>query len=207
MRRYGNEPMVKTPTALLRNPAISSHSAVLYGLIAVYLSIEHTNPNHRRLALDMGVSVPTVRRALKELVDAGWVQVRPDVDVRGQRVASIYRLMDEDGSPLFEAVNRFFPEDEKRFVYFIQRGEDGPIKIGVSVDVAGRLRTLRAASQEPLVLLGTLPGGAGLEQALHDRFRDQRVRGEWFRPSPELLRLACGGEHLASTRIRGGDET
>lgn len=77
-------------------------------------------------------------------------------------------------------------------MYFIQRGEHGPIKIGVSTDVTGRLRSLQVGFLDPLVLLGTLPGGADLEQALHDRFRDQRVEGEWFRPSPELLRLARG---------------
>jgi DNA-binding transcriptional MocR family regulator len=146
--------MVRIPVRLLESATISSHAVCLYGIIASYLSIERTNPSHRHLAHDMGVSMPTVRRALNEIVDAGWVLVKPTVDVRGLRIGSIYTLLGEQGDPPVKSSDDSFGGEMKRSVYFIQRGEDGPIKIGVSADVAGRLRMLQAASREPLVLLG-----------------------------------------------------
>ncbi|MDA8345729.1 MAG: GIY-YIG nuclease family protein [Thermaerobacter sp.] len=199
--RYGDAAVVTAPVQILESATLSSHAVRLYGLIASCLSIERTNPSRRHLAEDMGVSMPTVGRALRELVAVGLVQVRPIVDVRGLRIGSVYTLLREQGDPLLQSSDDKFDGETKRSMHFIQR-EGGGIKIGVSADVAGRLRMLQAASTERLVLLGTHPGGADLERALHDRSRDQRVRGEWFRPSPEPLRLACGGEHLASTRIQ-----
>ena len=154
VRRYSGAPMVRIPVRLLESATISSHAVCLYGIIASYLSIERTNPSHRHLAHDMGVSMPTVRRALNEIVDAGWVLVKPTVDVRGLRIGSIYTLLGEQGDPPVKSSDDSFGGEMKRSVYFIQRGEDGPIKIGVSADVAGRLRMLQAASREPLVLLG-----------------------------------------------------
>lgn len=72
-------------------------------------------------------------------------------------------------------------------VYFIQRGHDGPIKIGRSVDVLARLRSLQTGCAEELRILGvTILGGAALESRLHRVFAADRMSGEWFKPS-ELL--------------------
>lgn len=75
-------------------------------------------------------------------------------------------------------------------VYFVQRGEDGPIKIGRSRNVVSRLSSLRGSCPDPLRLLGTLDEGSGVEEStIHARFDSARVRrrGEWFKPVPELL--------------------
>lgn len=71
------------------------------------------------------------------------------------------------------------------FVYFIQRREHGVIKIGQARDVASRLRSLQTASPEPLHLLATSQRHD--ERELHSFFQRERLRGEWFRPSPRLL--------------------
>lgn len=78
---------------------------------------------------------------------------------------------------------------EKRVghVYFIQMGEDGPIKIGYSLDPEKRLATLQTSSPEPLSLLVTIKGGKTLEKSLHDRFAAHHKRGEWYEPVPNLL--------------------
>jgi Meiotically up-regulated gene 113 len=73
-------------------------------------------------------------------------------------------------------------------VYFVQVGEDGPIKIGHTFrPIEERLRDLRNASPYRLRLLLMLPGQRDDEQALHQRFAAARLEGEWFRPVPELL--------------------
>ena len=72
-------------------------------------------------------------------------------------------------------------------VYFIQAGDGGPIKIGRAVDVIRRLHGLQAASWEELRLLSAT--GAVTEREMHQRFASLRIRGEWFKPSVELLEL------------------
>lgn len=69
--------------------------------------------------------------------------------------------------------------------YFIG-GAEGAIKIGFSVDVASRLRTLRASSPIPLGVLATAPGGATRETAYHYQFAEHRLHGEWFARCPEI---------------------
>ena len=81
---------------------------------------------------------------------------------------------------------------KERFVYFVQQGADGPIKIGTAVDVVKRLDHLMAANSAELVVRAIIPGGAEIEGELHIRFARHVIRGEWFRPDPEIV------EYMAS---------
>ena len=69
--------------------------------------------------------------------------------------------------------------------YFVQVGDDGPIKIGSTRNLAVRLRTLCAMFPMPLKLLGIMYGD--VEERCHARFSAFRIRGEWFAPSPVVL--------------------
>lgn len=76
---------------------------------------------------------------------------------------------------------------DKRSVYFIQ-ATDGLIKIGVAGSPEDRLRTLQTMSPVPLKLRLVLPGGGAQREAeLHERFREHRSHGEWFRPASDLI--------------------
>ena len=75
------------------------------------------------------------------------------------------------------------------WLYFLQAGFDGPIKIGLTHRVRRRRMALQVANATPLTLLVDVPGTAAEERRLHDRFGAARIRGEWFRPTPELLEL------------------
>ena len=72
-------------------------------------------------------------------------------------------------------------------VYFIQSADDGSIKIGTSKDVPGRIRSIVWETKRQLTLLAMMSGDRDIEQSLHRRFAHARIRGEWFRPVPELL--------------------
>ena len=72
------------------------------------------------------------------------------------------------------------------FVYFIS-AHTGPIKIGFSVHPEKRLATMQTGAVEPYYLLATCPGSMETEKAYHRRFREHRVRGEWFSGSREIL--------------------
>lgn len=74
-------------------------------------------------------------------------------------------------------------------VYFIRRGDSGPVKIGFSANVRKRIRSLQTGSAEPLKLLAVAEGGEQTERFLHEQFARHRLEGEWFSPDASLLAL------------------
>ena len=65
-----------------------------------------------------------------------------------------------------------------------------PLKIGVATDIASRIASMRTANSRELVLLGILlDAGPDEERSLHQRWSHIRIRGEWFRDTPELRRF------------------
>ena len=74
-------------------------------------------------------------------------------------------------------------------VYFIQAGPKGPIKIGTALRPMDRLRELQVGNPFKLVLLAVIEGHAVVERELHAQFAVHRLRGEWFAPVPELIKL------------------
>jgi hypothetical protein len=72
-------------------------------------------------------------------------------------------------------------------VYFIGRGEDGPIKIGIAHDPEKRRIDLQVAVPEELYILAAFRGDIAVERMLHAIFEPDHIRGEWFRRSPALV--------------------
>lgn len=79
------------------------------------------------------------------------------------------------------------PANRNGFVYFVQRGEDGPIKIGWSQDVTRRIGELQVANAERLFLLGAIPGTMKDETKTHKRFIHLRINAEWFQSCEEIV--------------------
>ena len=72
-------------------------------------------------------------------------------------------------------------------IYFIQQGNNGPVKVGRSCDVSSRMASLQTANPVPLRLLATVPEDETLTEAsVHQRFCHIRLEGEWFEPTHEL---------------------
>ncbi len=72
-------------------------------------------------------------------------------------------------------------------VYFVQQGNDGPIKIGASRNFDKRLKKLRTHSPVGIRVLGTFPGGFEAERDLHHELAAHQLEGEWFSPTTEVL--------------------
>jgi hypothetical protein len=88
-------------------------------------------------------------------------------------------------------------------IYFIGCTETFRVKIGFTTgNVFERLAKLQTGSPTHLAYLGSLPGTLADERNLHSRFARDRVRGEWFRVSPQLrehlnfVAYYCGGSRL-----------
>ena len=78
------------------------------------------------------------------------------------------------------------------YLYFIQAGENGPIKIGVTDNIEKRLVTLQTGNYEKLKVIFTFETeepeeSRKWERIFHRQFRHQRLNGEWFRPDKYLL--------------------
>lgn len=76
----------------------------------------------------------------------------------------------------------------QQVVYFMQAGEDGPIKIGIASNLERRLFELQQGHYETLRILASTPGGLSLEREYHRDFAGDRIRGEWFRNSDRIQR-------------------
>ena len=78
-------------------------------------------------------------------------------------------------------------------IYFIQLDipkQDGPIKIGYSNNTKGvfhRLYKHQVSSPYNVKLKLILPGGKEIEKKIHSFFRQEKIRGEWFSPSDDLI--------------------
>jgi hypothetical protein len=83
----------------------------------------------------------------------------------------------------------------KGWIYFLQFGNEGPIKVGRSSDPGARAQELNVASPVELVLLGAMRTTNAVceERTLHERLAAFYVRGEWFERAAvlaEMKRLA-----------------
>lgn len=107
-------------------------------------------------------------------------------------------------------------------IYFVQVGDDGPIKIGYSTNPARRLAALQASHPEVLHLIGLTQGSQLEEDRLHEQLAQWRIRGEWYaataavlaeiaeplaRVADDLERAVVAREHLDSAIafFRGAD--
>lgn len=76
-------------------------------------------------------------------------------------------------------------------VYFIETEGTSPVlvKIGYSTDFAQRLGHLRTACPFKLKLWFAVEGEFDLEKMFHERFREDRYRGEWFIKSESMTQF------------------
>lgn len=99
-----------------------------------------------------------------------------------------------------KAIKRKHSDNGTCTVYFIQMGEDGPIKIGKTIfDIGTRLNSLQTGNPfklKVLSYLGDVP--EILEKQLHIYFSEHRMEGEWFKPFPEILEFA---EHIKNGKL------
>ena len=73
-------------------------------------------------------------------------------------------------------------------VYFMQNVENKQIKIGVSIHPEIRRKQIITEVKNYIKILHIIPSaGYDQEQFLHEKFREFRIRGEWFKPDSVLL--------------------
>lgn len=81
--------------------------------------------------------------------------------------------------------------EEVLYVYLIQAGENGPVKIGATTDPRKRLIGLQVGHYEVLRILAIIPDSVAREAQLHEWFKADHIRGEWFRFSDAIQTFAA----------------
>jgi hypothetical protein len=73
------------------------------------------------------------------------------------------------------------------YVYFVQLGNSGDIKIGFSTNIKKRMHTLQTSTPENIQLLGFIAGELPTEKMIHEKFRMLRKKGEWFQCHSSII--------------------
>lgn len=68
--------------------------------------------------------------------------------------------------------------ERPKYTYLMRDSNTGMTKIGSAVDCIRREGTLQ--SEKPSISLLATCNGADIERELHRKYRDKRIRGEWF---------------------------
>lgn len=101
---------------------------------------------------------------------------------------------------------------EKHYVYFI--GAVNPntesleaIKIGISEDPVKRLQSMTTDNHLPLVLMSTIEcttenTALAVEKRYHDKYKESRIKGEWFSITPNLIKDICQSDQYKRRRPR-----
>lgn len=93
--------------------------------------------------------------------------------------------------PRFAIVRALARPETATYVYFIQAGERGPIKIGVASNPYTRLDSLQTGNPYLLRLIAAFAGGYPDEARLHREFERERLESEWFRASKRVVAMAA----------------
>ena len=75
------------------------------------------------------------------------------------------------------------------YIYFIQAGEGGPIKVGfTSMKPERRISHIQTGCPWPIKVIGLIEGDAADEKRIHKQLAPYKTKGEWFSPVAEVLR-------------------
>jgi hypothetical protein len=88
---------------------------------------------------------------------------------------------------------------ESAGVYLVGAVEAKAVKIGYSARPLVRLSQIQTGSPFVVELLSVIDGDVGTEAVAHSKFRKYRMRGEWFKWSPEIIEWF---DEKASSRIQ-----
>ena len=94
----GRPPFVQIPEQLVLDPLISPQASRVYSILAHHVNRTSGTawPSVKSLGAYMGIKhLPTVRKYLNELAEAGWIEWRQRAHETGRQTSNLYRLFHE----------------------------------------------------------------------------------------------------------------
>ena len=73
---------------------------------------------------------------------------------------------------------------KSKYLYFAACGD--AVKIGVSSDPQGRIKSLQTGAPGTISILATIPDAGDRECEIHRRLSHLNIQGEWFRHTEEV---------------------
>ncbi len=156
---------------------------------------KHGLGNHRSVQLSYGVDTAAGQ---KQAVSDGQPHTQPTPGVTATLQTStppsadaplsgcaVGEIVEVDGA-FFEVTPPRELPDYGPTVYAV-RADNGLIKIGFSSNLRRRARQLQTASGRGVQCIAFAVGGKAEEARLHLRLKGSHERGEWFRPTKEVL--------------------
>lgn len=122
----------------------------------------------------------TMVRYYLDLLDGSLESVEPHARIRAREAVEQERSRADFFARLDAERADGKSKDRKVFVYFLSAEEAGVVKIGVTDDLDRRIGSITRMSPLPLELLLAIPGDHKVESQMHERFKAQRLHGEWF---------------------------
>lgn len=120
----------------------------------------------------------TLKQRLEELASPSPPVAPPSVRADGSSTST----------PMRSALLRKRSRHADGVIYFIQEGEDGPVKIGwTSMSPEQRLYSMQTGNPRDLRVIAWAPGSQDYEKKFHEQLGFARIRGEWFHPHPAVL--------------------
>ena len=104
-------------------------------------------------------------------------------DVHGWRDFA-RRFFLKNGPARVPGPSKKYPENGA--LYFL-KDRHGAIKIGATTNFPKRLKELSYRMREALTVLCVVDGASNQERDYQKRFREHRIKGEWFHPHPDIL--------------------
>jgi len=136
--------------------------------------------SNQQIKMDVSLGLITKNKCPKPLQDlyAGYIS-NGILFLKGSVVLYFYNLYK----------NEIKTEKQKKgFIYFIQGENDNSnIKIGFSISLNKRIKTLQLYSPIKLRIIGILEGNIKLEKSIHKKFKKYRLWGEWFEANSEIF--------------------
>jgi hypothetical protein len=92
-------------------------------------------------------------------------------------------------APLTEEVENLLDDidDDIGVVYFLQGKIGGPVKIGWTLDMDNRLKQIQSYSPDKLTIVWSTEGTRSKEAHYHRLLKSNRIHGEWFKFTIEVL--------------------
>lgn len=101
-------------------------------------------------------------------------------------------IVDGDDPRLLEPLPSSAAPSEPQWVYFMADSHTGFIKIGTTINMKVRLRTVRREFGRQVTMAGHVSGGYATETALHRLLSDHHAHGEWFKRGPWFDKILAG---------------
>lgn len=88
--------------------------------------------------------------------------------------------------PLYHMKHNVQLQYDTAWTYFVGSREHKMVKIGQTTKLKARMSSLRNSSPVPVKLFAVVFGSPSIEYALHERFSESRMHGEWFKLTDEI---------------------